>query len=124
MFLILMRPSLVLFLVLWFFFFNDTLTIGIYPLSLHYALPIFAYRLNMGPQFDAIYLHWMLAYRSEEHTSELQSPMYLVCRLLLEKKNTVGMGDADIKSAIQGYNVHNTDEAVPLVDADPIADTR
>ena len=25
--------------------------------------------------------------RSEEHTSELQSPMYLVCRLLLEKKN-------------------------------------
>src|SRR5437762_5981926 len=26
--------------------------------------------------------------RSEEHTSELQSPMYLVCRLLLEKKNT------------------------------------
>src|SRR5437764_9864466 len=27
------------------------------------------------------------SYRSEEHTSELQSPMYLVCRLLLEKKN-------------------------------------
>src|SRR5437763_4944648 len=26
--------------------------------------------------------------RSEEHTSELQSPMYLVCRLLLEKKKT------------------------------------
>src|SRR5437764_9605712 len=31
--------------------------------------------------------HWRLAERSEEHTSELQSPMYLVCRLLLEKKN-------------------------------------
>src|SRR5437764_11921755 len=29
--------------------------------------------------------HWVR--RSEEHTSELQSPMYLVCRLLLEKKN-------------------------------------
>src|SRR5437764_3231045 len=29
-----------------------------------------------------------IAVRSEEHTSELQSPMYLVCRLLLEKKNT------------------------------------
>src|SRR5437879_10021351 len=29
-----------------------------------------------------------LASRSEEHTSELQSPMYLVCRLLLEKKKT------------------------------------
>src|ERR1017187_3753113 len=27
-----------------------------------------------------------MAFRSEEHTSELQSPMYLVCRLLLEKK--------------------------------------
>src|SRR5437762_8864146 len=27
--------------------------------------------------------------RSEEHTSELQSPMYLVCRLLLEKKNRI-----------------------------------
>src|SRR5436189_2536812 len=30
-----------------------------------------------------------VAARSEEHTSELQSPMYLVCRLLLEKKNKV-----------------------------------
>src|SRR5437762_9185978 len=29
----------------------------------------------------------LLVIRSEEHTSELQSPMYLVCRLLLEKKN-------------------------------------
>src|SRR5437762_10499384 len=32
-------------------------------------------------------LHWWAKARSEEHTSELQSPMYLVCRLLLEKKN-------------------------------------
>src|SRR5437764_8429491 len=32
--------------------------------------------------------------RSEEHTSELQSPMYLVCRLLLEKKNDQPDGDA------------------------------
>src|SRR5437763_7430724 len=32
---------------------------------------------------------WMEVYRSEEHTSELQSPMYLVCRLLLEKKKTI-----------------------------------
>src|SRR5437764_5957273 len=31
-------------------------------------------------------------YRSEEHTSELQSPMYLVCRLLLEKKKTDNIG--------------------------------
>src|SRR2546422_4254822 len=35
------------------------------------------------------------AYRSEEHTSELQSRLHLVCRLLLEKKkkNTIGTGD-------------------------------
>src|SRR5437764_8907916 len=31
----------------------------------------------------------LVALRSEEHTSELQSPMYLVCRLLLEKKKTI-----------------------------------
>src|SRR5437764_11852447 len=34
---------------------------------------------------------WSLR-RSEEHTSELQSPMYLVCRLLLEKKKIYGIG--------------------------------
>src|SRR3712207_6891192 len=33
--------------------------------------------------------HWQTTYRSEEHTSELQSRQYLVCRLLLEKKNTI-----------------------------------
>src|SRR5437762_5838408 len=32
---------------------------------------------------------WFLDIRSEEHTSELQSPMYLVCRLLLEKKKKI-----------------------------------
>src|SRR5438876_2619919 len=31
-------------------------------------------------------------FRSEEHTSELQSPVHLVCRLLLEKKNRIGTG--------------------------------
>src|SRR4051794_41611889 len=31
---------------------------------------------------------WRISFRSEEHTSELQSPVHLVCRLLLEKKNT------------------------------------
>src|SRR3712207_8657174 len=35
-----------------------------------------------------------LATRSEEHTSELQSRQYLVCRLLLEKKNTPGHGNS------------------------------
>src|SRR5437879_9693630 len=36
-------------------------------------------------------------FRSEEHTSELQSPMYLVCRLLLEKKNTVVRQVVDLR---------------------------
>src|SRR5437879_7194945 len=36
-----------------------------------------------------VYPHELLVPRSEEHTSELQSPMYLVCRLLLEKKKGV-----------------------------------
>src|SRR5256885_15975525 len=76
-----------------FFFFNDTATTEIYTLSLHDALPIsrapgaprvFTYsvtdnrgRIGVVVRTDA---------RSEEHTSELQSPCNLVCRLLLEKK--------------------------------------
>src|SRR5216683_8368489 len=80
----------------YFFFFNDTATTEIYTLSLHDALPIsrtkrMGIRRNgrrgitggnhnapcrMGPSF----------WRSEEHTSELQSRSDLVCRLLLEKK--------------------------------------
>src|SRR2546426_8736843 len=90
--------------VLSFFFFNDTATTEIYTLSLHDALPISPSparprkasnestirrcdrrrwhrrsrdRLGAGPAQPR---------RSEEHTSELQSPCNLVCRLLLEKK--------------------------------------
>src|SRR6266850_8191450 len=71
------------------FFFNDTATTEIYTLSLHDALPI------SRPGGSAIGLAggwlpltaWPSAGRSEEHTSELQSPCNLVCRLLLEKKN-------------------------------------
>src|SRR6266446_10075089 len=66
-----------------FFFFNDTATTEIYTLSLHDALPIYPY-----PAYPL--LHWPNPApdvgRSEEHTSELQSPCNLVCRLLLEKK--------------------------------------
>src|SRR5256885_3588572 len=84
-----------------FFFFNDTATTEIYTLSLHDALPIY----EVGRQVAAVELHALddvefvgqrlaffngdhafLADRSEEHTSELQSPCNLVCRLLLEKK--------------------------------------
>src|SRR3712207_8143058 len=94
-----------------FFFFNDTATTEIYTLSLHDALPIcrpdparplrrnpltlrralphVATCGNLASGFLAVlfaasgdFVHA----RSEEHTSELQSRQYLVCRLLLEKK--------------------------------------
>src|SRR5437762_12387553 len=77
-----------------FFFFNAPATTEIYTLSLHDALPI-SVLVEDGNSFfvadarerrlDAFEL-LRIAFRSEEHTSELQSPMYLVCRLLLEKK--------------------------------------
>src|SRR6185436_8610199 len=75
--------------VIVFFFFNDTATTEIYTLSLHDALPIFGLeeglgRLQLRRRLD---LRCFLG-RSEEHTSELQSPDHLVCRLLLEKKKT------------------------------------
>src|SRR3712207_7904018 len=93
---------------MFFFFFNDTATTEIYTLSLHDALPI----SDAGPVVSRVIGvmlrsgHRMLHQgsrsnvvagagcvfrvgptRSEEHTSELQSRQYLVCRLLLEKKN-------------------------------------
>src|SRR5205823_11528553 len=85
--------------VFFFFFFNDTATTEIYTLSLHDALPI---SKTVGVLFTSSFspLAWLaltvaaasgpaiqlLKERSEEHTSELQSLAYLVCRLLLEKK--------------------------------------
>src|SRR6185436_20946977 len=69
------------------FFFNDTATTEIYTLSLHDALPISGRlpigTIGFGATSDASRI---LRPRSEEHTSELQSPDHLVCRLLLEKK--------------------------------------
>src|SRR5256885_7358695 len=75
-----------------FFFFNDTATTEIYTLSLHDALPISGApsksRLAaMVPSpFRGKPRSGSGGGRSEEHTSELQSPCNLVCRLLLEKK--------------------------------------
>ena len=81
-----------------FFFFNDTATTEIYTLSLHDALPIsiftHVFRVlsptlegDTSPTFRHPVASSFSGFgRSEEHTSELQSPMYLVCRLLLEKK--------------------------------------
>src|SRR3712207_7027836 len=93
-----------------FFFFNDTATTEIYTLSLHDALPIYALGVVIGGlvtiTYTAVGGFRAVAYtdtvqalimlfallvvpiRSEEHTSELQSRQYLVCRLLLEKKKT------------------------------------
>src|SRR5438876_7878139 len=77
-----------------FFFFNDPATTEIYTLSLHDALPIshpgtaafaaaFKVKRTLLVGGDGIPVE---EFRSEEHTSELQSPVHLVCRLLLEKK--------------------------------------
>src|SRR5579863_5946898 len=68
-----------------FFFFNDTATTEIYTLSLHDALPISRAR-PPPPAGPAARSCGPRPGRSEEHTSELQSPVHLVCRLLLEKK--------------------------------------
>src|SRR3712207_9320087 len=91
------------------FLFNDTATTEIYTLSLHDALPISVHDEHAGiplgiycreslAEFldpDEIFtvtkqgFDWFQAnFRSEEHTSELQSRQYLVCRLLLDKKKT------------------------------------
>src|SRR5574340_1798809 len=69
------------------FFFNDTATTEIYTLSLHDALPIFASRRACAMRASCSIGFRRKARRSEEHTSELQSPKDLVCRLLLEKPN-------------------------------------
>src|ERR1039457_7641549 len=69
-----------------FFFFNDTATTEIYTLSLHDALPISVYPPACDNDRSRHFARPSL--RSEEHTSELQSPCNLVCRLLLEKKKT------------------------------------
>src|SRR5215469_8145096 len=68
-----------------FFFFNDTATTEIYTLSLHDALPIWAW-LCWGRFCTGSLRPSEFVARSEEHTSELQSRRDLVCRLLLEKK--------------------------------------
>src|SRR5256885_4631344 len=83
-----------------FFFFNDTATTEIYTLSLHDALPIYRTELPLllphrdgrhggRPQDRRGAGQGQRFRRSEEHTSELQSPCNLVCRLLLEKKNNI-----------------------------------
>src|SRR5687768_18365419 len=70
------------------FFFTDPATTAIYPLSLHDALPISWILSTLVTVCRAPYSFSIRWGRSEEHTSELQSRLHLVCRLLLEKKKT------------------------------------
>src|ERR1039457_7664701 len=73
-----------------FLFFNDTATTEIYTLSLHDALPIseLAYAHGSIWRYRLRVRTCALPIRSEEHTSELQSPCNIACRLLLENKST------------------------------------
>src|SRR3712207_8868017 len=97
-----------------FFFFNDTATTEIYTLSLHDALPISptdvseTYRRHSQEAHQGegnrkqetrapVQRSSMELDRSEEHTSELQSRQYLVCRLLLEKKKKK-IGSTDVST--------------------------
>src|SRR4029434_11359112 len=81
------RATLYSSLALFVFFFNDTATTEIYTLSLHDALPISHTHtqgvVKTGLTNTLTHTHT----RSEEHTSELQSHLNLVCRLLLENNN-------------------------------------
>src|SRR5205809_6208133 len=93
-----------------FFFFNDTAPTEIYTLSLHDALPICARsqrqtvrRTAAGALGDRRAAasggcHRAVQLRSEEHTSELQSRLHLVCRLLLEKKKKKNRKISQIKT--------------------------
>src|SRR3712207_6913607 len=92
------------FIILHFFFFNDTATTEIYTLSLHDALPISCHRAHSLCRAPSTTigrrLRARLWRRSEEHTSELQSRQYLVCRLLLEKKKKYKYNDIHISTTI------------------------
>src|SRR3712207_7756317 len=109
--------------VLFFFFFNDTATTEIYTLSLHDALPIYppdgvpddlldvdvGAGRDLARDDDEPRVDQRLAgdapvrVRSEEHTSELQSRQYLVCRLLLEKKKTQNCRSDNPYAAIRWF---------------------
>src|SRR5207244_9932140 len=89
---------------IFFFFFHNPAPTELYPLSLHDALPISgraAEQSKWHRQTHRPSVRWVTrlagwtswtrtrSARSEEHTSELQSPDHLVCRLLLEKKKKI-----------------------------------
>src|SRR5438445_7175213 len=106
--------SVTVLLALTFFFFNDTATTEIYTLSLHDALPISELPAGLSVAGDGrtqddvvIRIQDGASPRSEEHTSELQSRQYLVCRLLLEKKKkrTINMLASQNKSYTTRHHI-------------------
>src|SRR5260221_9692909 len=101
---------------LFFFFFNDTATTEIYTLSLHDALPISHAGRIAGPR-----VRWpgRRCWRSEEHTSELQSHSDLVCRLLLEKKNDYPYSHINLDNFIGDKFTRNQ----ASISREPIMDT-
>src|SRR2546425_137931 len=122
-------PVIWLLLSMWLFFFNDTATTEIYTLSLHDALPISSTCSTRSPTSPRrprprlpppATTRWPAAARwtpstrprsprSEEHTSELQSLAYLVCRLLLEKKKAKYVNKKlDMDHAAKGEPLNST----------------
>src|SRR5258706_5936559 len=101
---------------LFFFFFNDTATTEIYTLSLHDALPISVNKFycscstpaSARAEICASVMPSTMGWRSEEHTSELQSLTNLVCRLLLEKKKTSERG------AVVAYKHQGQDRSIAV----------
>src|SRR2546422_7091621 len=100
------------------FFFNDTATTEIYTLSLHDALPIWGHsdgepiaaarQEPRSPTPSSVPGRGAVAAgpRSEEHTSELQSRLHLVCRLLLEKKKNNTKPTRNVRVSCRGTDDH------------------
>src|SRR2546422_6716522 len=105
-----------------FFFFNDTATTEIYTLSLHDALPIWLHALAEKFHYTHAEIGQVIGKsrtsRSEEHTSELQSRLHLVCRLLLEKKKKKHTSEHTRR---EDCHRHNTGAQKPRPTASPYA---
>ena len=115
---------------MFFFFFNDAATTEIYTLSLHDALPICQQQAALERWYQLQLANELMVAgatladparidirgkRSEEHTSELQSPMYLVCRLLLEKKKKMAKtAQSDIMSHTSKTQHHYSKKTVVI----------
>src|SRR5581483_12054709 len=92
------------FFFFFFFFFNDTATTEIYTLSLHRrSSDLFRSALPISQKQLPCWFHGVSVpeQRSEEHTSELQSRQYIVCRLLLEKKKTIELTQQAVRRGVR-----------------------